>query len=128
MLKNFPKLKVKLKDPSSEFFCLAIKDYSYFYFKEIKGIGGLPVSTQGTSVLVAEEFAEKLGFLLLKSGINILYCGEKDLSSLEKYNSFKVIKKVEEKKILELFNSGKVLGVFSDATNEKELIVCSKLD
>lgn len=126
VLKNFPELKVKLKEPNSELFCLAIKGYSYFYFKEIKGIGGLPVSTQGTSVLVADKFAEKLGFLLLKSGINIIYCGKKDLTSLERYNSFKVIKKVEEKKISELFNAGKIMAVFSDATNEKELNECSK--
>lgn len=126
VLKNFPELKVKLKEPKSEFFCLAIKGYSYFYFKEIKGIGGLPVSTQGTSVFVANKFAEKLGFLLLKSGINIIYCGKNDLSSLEKYNSFKVIKKVEEKKISELFNAGKIMAVFSDATNEKELNGCVK--
>lgn len=126
VLKNFPELKVKLKEPNSEFFCLATKIHSYFYFKEIKGPNGLPVSTQGTSVLVADKFAEKLGFLLLKSGINIIYCGSKDLISLEMYNSFKIIKKVEEKKIIELFNDGKIMGVFSDATNEIELKACSK--
>ncbi len=126
VLKCFPKLSVKLKEPISEFYCLSMNGFSYFYFKEIKGAQGLPVSTQGTSILIGDKFALKLGYLLLRSGVNLIYCGKTDLVDLEKFNSFKIIKKVEEEKIKELFSEGKVAGVFSDSINEKELMECTK--
>jgi len=116
ILSCFPQLKVKLKGPDSELFCLAFEKSTFFYFNLIPAQGGMPVGAQGRVGLVGDSNKVlSLGFLLMRVGCSVLYSGNADISTLEKYNAFykfrSVSKEFLEKNVLE----GNLFGVFSDA-------------
>ena len=101
LLDAYPKLKVKLKNPEKEFYCLTIKQKAYFYFEPVLGMKGMPVGTQGrAALLVTKDSKEKdlilLGKSLLKVGCSVAIVSDEikipDLSELSKFTSFKEFK------------------------------------
>lgn len=73
ILKNCSDISVDVHNPET---CIKIelnKDYTYFYFKEYKGLGGYPVSVQGKGLLMLSGGIDSpvAGYLALKRGIKI---------------------------------------------------------
>lgn len=116
VLQICPELKVNLSSPKSELFCLAFDKFAFFYFSLTLAAGGMPVGSQGRVGLVGDsDKVLSLGFLLLRVGCSILYSGNKDLSSLEKYNAFFKFKPVSKEFLKENIVEGDISGLFCDA-------------
>lgn len=125
ILDNAPSLKVKLKNPEKEFYCIAFEKKAYFYFEPIKGASGMPVGSQGrAALLVTKESKQKevllLGKHLLKMGCTIAFVSEKELSfeinSLEEFNYFKPLKVYSIAEAKELYQKQDIRAFFSSAS------------
>ncbi len=133
---KFPKLKVKLKDPEKELFCLVLKEKAYVYFDPISGARGMPVTVQGKAAIIynkktIEKDLVLLGKNLLKCGCSIILVSQDelsfDLSDLEKYNCFISIKSIPFKLAKAYFKEGGIRAFFSCAKTTKEVDVDSEL-
>jgi len=128
LLDKFPKLKVKLKSPEQEIYCLAFTDKAYFYFKPIEGSNGMPVGSQGRAgIVVSKETNEKdLGVLtknLLKVGCSVSLVSDEEstskLNSLEEFNCFKPFKRFFVAEAKELHKLNEIRAFFSVAKTAK---------
>ncbi len=125
VLNCFPELKVKLKYPDSELFCLSFEDCSYFYFKEIIGPGGMPVGSQGkVALIVSTNNADELALSLMKSGCSLVVFGKLAKKTL-KFSPASILF-VDLSKIKSNYALGNVEAVFSDLSSMKEVSVLSK--
>jgi len=72
ILKNIPDIKVDVHNP--DIIChIEIREETYIYFNEIKGLGGYPSKVQGKGLLMLSGGIDSpvAGFLALKRGIDI---------------------------------------------------------
>lgn len=72
ILKNIPNIKVDVHNP--DLLCkIEIREETYIYFEEIKGLGGYPVSVQGKGLLMLSGGIDSpvAGFLALKRGLDL---------------------------------------------------------
>ncbi|MFA5931316.1 MAG: THUMP domain-containing protein [archaeon] len=131
ILDNAPNLKVKLKNPEKEFYCISFEKKAYFYFEPIKVASGMPVGSQGrAALLVTTESKQKevllLGKHLLKMGCTIaIVTSEKELffdsSSLEEFNCFKSIKVYSLAEAKELYQKQDIRAFFSSAVTLSQI-------
>lgn len=65
--------KVSLKNPDINLFIEIVQDYSFMYFKKIKGRGGLPVGVSGKGIVLISGGIDSpvAAFLAMKRGIEI---------------------------------------------------------
>jgi len=133
---KFPKLKVKLKDPQKELFCVVLKEKAFVYFDPISGAGGMPVTVQGKAAIIYNEKTEKkdlvlLAKSLLKCGCSIILVSQEvlsfDLGELETYNCFIQIKSIPFKLAKSYSKEGGIRAFFSCAKTTKEADVDSEL-
>ena len=73
ILKNSSDIYVDVHNPEAYINIEINKDYTYFYFNEIKGLGGYPVSVQGKGLLMLSGGIDSpvAGYLALKRGVKI---------------------------------------------------------
>ena len=73
ILKNSSDIYVDVHNPEVYINIEINKDYTYFYFNEIKGLGGYPVSVQGKGLLMLSGGIDSpvAGYLALKRGVKI---------------------------------------------------------
>ncbi len=73
ILKNSNDIYVDIHNPEVYINVEINKDYTYFYFNEIKGLGGYPVSVQGKGLLMLSGGIDSpvAGYLALKRGIKL---------------------------------------------------------
>ncbi len=73
ILKNCSDIYVDVHNPVVYINIEINKDYTYFYFNEIKGLGGYPVSVQGKGLLMLSGGIDSpvAGYLALKRGIKL---------------------------------------------------------
>ena len=73
ILKNSSDVYVDVHNPEVYINIEINKDYTYFYFNEIKGLGGYPVSVQGKGLLMLSGGIDSpvAGYLALKRGVKI---------------------------------------------------------
>ena len=133
---DFPNLKVKLKDPEKELFCLVVKENAFVYFDAIVGAGGMPVSVQGKAAIICNKKTNKddlflISKSLMKCGASIILTSNDDLkfdlSELEKYNAFIEIKIIPISLAKSYIQKGGVRAFFSCAKTEKEINFDSEL-
>ena len=73
IIKNSSDVYVDVHNPEVYINIEINKDYTYFYFNEIKGLGGYPVSVQGKGLLMLSGGIDSpvAGYLALKRGVKI---------------------------------------------------------
>ena len=73
ILKNSSDIYVDVHNPEAYINIEINKDYTYFYFNEIKGLGGYPVSVQGKGLLMLSGGIDSpvAGYLALKRGVKL---------------------------------------------------------
>lgn len=127
VLDCFPKMKVKLKDPQKEIFCITQKDKAFVYFDLIKGAGGMPVSVQGKAGILCNKGTKRedlffIGKNLMKCGASIILVSDDelnfDLSELEKHNSYISIKTIPISLARDYSKKGSLRAFFSCAKTE----------
>lgn len=136
LLEKYPSLKVKLKNPEKEVFCVAFEDKAYFYFEKIAGAGGMPTGTQGRAgLLITKESTQKelvaLGKDLLRVGCGLAFVSDEkkvpDLSAIEEFNSYKSLKVHPIKKAKGFYSIGEFRAFFSTASTIEQAESDSKL-
>jgi len=126
LLDAHPTLKVKLKNPEHELYCLTHKDKAIFYFKEVPAARGMPLGSQGRAGLIVEGYENKdlvkLGLLLMKTGCCLITVGteEREIKELEEWNSFQRIKFAPFERAKEYYSHEGVRAFFSPARTIKE--------
>lgn len=133
---KYPSLKVKLRDPEKELYCLVEKDKAFVYFDAILAAGGMPVSVQGKAAILCNKDTKKedlvlLGRNLMKCGASIILASDDELkfnlSELEKYNSGLEIKCIPISLAKSYIQKGGVRAFFSCAKTDKEAKTYSEL-
>ena len=133
LLRAYPELKVSLKSPNKEVFCLVNKDRAFFYFKSISGAKGMPVGSQRNAAILVPRDSKKnycrietLALNLMKSGCTICFVSEKklgvgslDFPNIEKFNLFKKINVFSIETALALYKQGRIAAFFSVARSVK---------
>ena len=73
ILKNCSDIYVDIHNPEVYIKIELNKDYTYFYFKQYKGLGGYPVAVQGKGLLMLSGGIDSpvAGYLAIKRGIKI---------------------------------------------------------
>ncbi|MCX6803058.1 MAG: THUMP domain-containing protein [Candidatus Diapherotrites archaeon] len=133
LIEKLPSLKVKLKSPEKEVFCIAFKINAFFYFSPNSGAGGMPLGVQGRAgVFVPEQFDKKilqsLVFSLMKTGVSVSFVGKVfDASELEKFNCFDSFSFLSVESAKASFAEKKLLAFFSPVTSTKEVNLHSTL-
>jgi hypothetical protein len=126
LLSAYPKLKVKLKSPEKEFFCIAQKEMAIIYFKSIPAAKGMPVGSQGRVALITDNYKKEeillIGKLLLKMGCGLLLVGDKsiELEELEEWNCFQYLKLAGIEKSKEYYSHSGIRAFFSPANSIEE--------
>ncbi|MFA7134054.1 MAG: THUMP domain-containing protein [archaeon] len=127
VLNSFPKMKVKLKDPQKEVFCITQNNVAFIYFESFPAVGGMPVSVQGKAGIICSSKTNKSDFFLigrnlLKFGISIIIVSDDvidfNLSELEKFNSFIKIKIIPFSLAKNYSKKGSLRAFFSCARSE----------
>jgi hypothetical protein len=136
VLDEFKEMKVKLKGPEIELFCLTQKNDAFVYFESFPSAGGMPVSVQGKSAIICNEKTNikdlfLLGKSLMKCGSSVILVSDKefnfDLTELNKYNGFIPIKTIPLDLAVSYSKKGGVRAFFSCAKTKKEAEFDSKL-
>ncbi len=90
ILKNYSNLKVDVKNPEVVINVEIRKNNSYFYFDEVKGLGGYPVGTLGKGLLLLSGGLDSpvSGYLAMKRGVKIeaIYFDSPPHTSIEAKN------------------------------------------
>ncbi len=126
LLSAYPKLKVKLKSPEKEFFCIAQKGMAIFYFESIAAAKGMPVGSQGRVGLIFEGYLREevliLAKLLLKTGCSLLLVGKEEITfnELVEWNSFKKLNFASFDKAREYYSHEGIRAFFSPAKSIKD--------
>ena len=126
LLSAYPKLKVKLKGPEKELFCLVQKTMVIFYFSSLPAAGGMPVGSQGRVALITDSYKKEellhLGKLLLKTGCSLILVGDKlvELKELEEWNCFQYLKLAYIEKSKSYYSHSGVRAFFSPAKSLEE--------
>ena len=126
LLDAHPSLKVKLKSPEHELFCLTHKNKAIFYFKKLSAAQGMPLGSQGRAGLIVEGYDKKdlvkLGLLLMKTGCCLIIVGSKEveLKELEEWNSYQGLKFASFSRAQEYYSHEGIRGFFSPARTIKE--------
>jgi len=124
LLEAYPKLKVKLKSPKKEVFCISFNEKAYFYFDSISGAKGMPVGSQGKAgLIVTIESKEKdlvaLGKNLLKTGCSLVLVSDEkmipSLKGLEEFNCFESLRKLSVIEAKQFYSEGEIRAFFSTA-------------
>ncbi|MFA6269202.1 MAG: hypothetical protein WCW13_00335 [archaeon] len=136
LLEAYPKLKVKLKDPVHEVFCIAFETKAYFYFAPIKGASGMPTGVQGRAALLITKESKKtdlvaLGKNLLKTGCTLAIVSDEkkipNLDELAEFNCFKELKTHSVKEASEFYALEDIKAFFSTASTLTQAEMDSKL-
>ncbi|MGI6589976.1 MAG: THUMP domain-containing protein [Candidatus Iainarchaeum sp.] len=129
VLNSFPKMKVKLKNPDKEVFCIVQNKNSFVYFESFSSVGGMPVGVQGKAGIICNSKTNKedlflVGKNLFKVGASIIIVSNEvidfDLSELEKFNSFIKIKTIPVALARTYSENGGLKAFFSCAKNESD--------
>ncbi len=131
LIEKYPKLKVNLKGPDKEVFCVAKENKAFFYFKEISGAKGMPIGSQGKAAILIPKNSkknvgevEKIALNLMKSGCPICFVCEENNNlvflNIEKYNSFKKINVFSIEAALSRYKQGRIAAFFSIAKTVKD--------
>lgn len=69
------KAKVKLENPDINCFIEIVEKYAFLYLEKIKGLGGLPVTVSGKSVVLLSGGIDSpvASFLAMKRGIKVIF-------------------------------------------------------
>jgi len=126
LLDAHPALKVKLKNPEQELYCLTHKDKAIFYFKELPAARGMPLGSQGRAGLIVDNYDKKdlvkLGLLLMKTGCCLIVVGSEEytIKELEEWNSFQRLKFAPFNKAKEYYAHEGIRAFFSPARTIEE--------
>ncbi len=133
---KYPLLKVKLKDPEKELFCIVVKDHAFVYFDPTIAAGGMPVSVQGKAAIICNSKTNRNDLILLAK--NLMKCGASvilvsddelkfDFKELEKYNALIEVKCIPVSLAKKYIIEGGVRACFSCAKTIKEAKIDSEL-
>ena len=99
-----------------------LDNYAYIFKERIKGPGGLPVGVQGKVLCFIEDERDiKAGYMMLKRGCEIDYCGKKPVE-LYKYSPGHEIRKYNRDTEYLFAVSGKNLDDFEELIKTKRKI------
>jgi|GEM_PF-1075835 len=127
LLDAYPKLKVRLRGPEKELFCVAFEEKAFFYFESLPFVGGMPVGVQGTAGLIVLDSSNELDLVeiaknLLKTGCSVVLVGDKvpkSISKIEDFNCFKPFKHFSVEEAKQAYSTKDISAFFSAAKSEE---------
>jgi thiamine biosynthesis protein ThiI len=121
LLDLVPELKVKLKDPQQEFFCITHKGKAIFYFEKSSVAKGMPLGSQGRAGIIVDGYNENeiitLGLNLMKTGCALFLVGSKELQlpKLTEWNSYEKVRFIKFETAKEYYSHDGIKAFFSPA-------------
>ncbi len=119
ILEKIKGTKVNLTNPEKQLNMIVFEEESYFYFESIKGVGGMPVSSQGRIAIIPKNnYSKELAFFLLKSGCTV-FSIKKNIP-IKEYNSYEKIKTITLQNAIDFEKNNSIIAFFTDALSLEE--------